>query len=264
MARPEYVPFQDSYFWTAFCESGVNLSFTLLLPLINRPLRFLCGDPCQGGFAMFHKSMLAVTAFASLATAHAAQAQSTFNFESDSLTFGGGLTSYTATDAGLTLTLTRSGSAFDVSQVSVAAFGQRTLDPFSNTGATSFLASFSSALSAFSIDFGDFGADSDAFMMTLFSGADGTGSVVGTVNVPYGTASLPGAVSTASFSGSSFQSVSFIAGSTAFPNSVYYDNLRATVAGAVPEPGTWAMMLLGFGAMGLTLRRRSRIAALAA
>jgi len=29
-------------------------------------------------------------------------------------------------------------------------------------------------------------------------------------------------------------------------------------AGSVPEPGTWAMMLLGFGAMGVSLRRRRR------
>ena len=30
------------------------------------------------------------------------------------------------------------------------------------------------------------------------------------------------------------------------------------VPGAVPEPGTWAMMLLGFGAMGMALRRSRR------
>lgn len=29
-----------------------------------------------------------------------------------------------------------------------------------------------------------------------------------------------------------------------------------TIGGAVPEPATWAMMLLGFGAMGSTIRRR--------
>jgi hypothetical protein len=28
--------------------------------------------------------------------------------------------------------------------------------------------------------------------------------------------------------------------------------------GAVPEPSTWAMMLLGFGAMGMAMRRRRR------
>jgi hypothetical protein len=31
--------------------------------------------------------------------------------------------------------------------------------------------------------------------------------------------------------------------------------------GAVPEPATWAMMLVGFGAMGLLLRSRRRAAA---
>ena len=43
------------------------------------------------------------------------------------------------------------------------------------------------------------------------------------------------------------------------------DGLRVTasnaqLAGAVPEPGTWAMMLVGFGAMGVALRRRRRVA----
>lgn len=38
-------------------------------------------------------------------------------------------------------------------------------------------------------------------------------------------------------------------------NSLEIDNLRTQ---AVPEPGTWLMMLLGFGTMGLALRRRRR------
>ena len=33
-----------------------------------------------------------------------------------------------------------------------------------------------------------------------------------------------------------------------------------SVPGAVPEPATWAMMLLGFGGMGVSLRRRRRSA----
>lgn len=32
-------------------------------------------------------------------------------------------------------------------------------------------------------------------------------------------------------------------------------------AGAVPEPATWAMLMLGFGAMGATLRRKQKVAA---
>jgi len=52
-------------------------------------------------------------------------------------------------------------------------------------------------------------------------------------------------------------------------NQIAFDNitLGSTTAGgggnAVPEPGTWAMMLLGFGAIGFTLRRRTQGARLA-
>ena len=38
---------------------------------------------------------------------------------------------------------------------------------------------------------------------------------------------------------------------------------RTAATGAVPEPGPWAMMLLGFCGMGLALRRRRRPAAIA-
>ena len=33
-----------------------------------------------------------------------------------------------------------------------------------------------------------------------------------------------------------------------------------SVSGAVPEPGTWGMMIFGFGLVGLTMRRRARAA----
>lgn len=35
--------------------------------------------------------------------------------------------------------------------------------------------------------------------------------------------------------------------------------LDGQVSGAVPEPSTWAMMLFGFGAIGVSLRRRRRV-----
>jgi len=40
------------------------------------------------------------------------------------------------------------------------------------------------------------------------------------------------------------------------PSDVQVFDYVLRVTPAVPEPATWAMMLLGFGAMGLTLRRR--------
>ena len=211
---------------------------------------------------MRHTPIVAIAFTLALAGSQTAHAQSTFNFESSATSTG--LTTYTATDSGLTLTLTRPGSTFDIVGPITAPFGTRTLSPFANeTSATSFLASFSSTLSSFSLNFGDFGADSDLFTLTAFSGANGTGSVVGTTNVNYGLGSLPGSIGTASFTGSPFQSVSFIGGSTGFPNSVYYDNFVATVTGAVPEPATWAMMLIGFGAIGVAMRRRRKLVAMA-
>ncbi|KRB91583.1 hypothetical protein ASE22_06315 [Sphingomonas sp. Root720] len=43
-----------------------------------------------------------------------------------------------------------------------------------------------------------------------------------------------------------------------------FDNLTvgSAVVSTAPEPASWAMMLLGFGAIGATLRRRSRLGAL--
>ena len=46
----------------------------------------------------------------------------------------------------------------------------------------------------------------------------------------------------------------FITTYTASSNAVLY----RTGASAVPEPATWAMMLIGFGAAGMSLRRRPR------
>lgn len=41
-------------------------------------------------------------------------------------------------------------------------------------------------------------------------------------------------------------------------SSFEFDNLAFTVAAAVPEPATWAMMLVGFGMIGATARYRRR------
>ena len=43
-------------------------------------------------------------------------------------------------------------------------------------------------------------------------------------------------------------------------NLVVYAGAAQVTAGGVPEPATWAMMLVGFGAIGGTLRRRQNVA----
>ena len=75
--------------------------------------------------------------------------------------------------------------------------------------------------------------------MTFPSGSQISGETNGVVR--YSAGSGPAIV------GARFQSAQ---------NSFEFDNLAST--GAVPEPATWAMMMLGFGAMGTMLRRRRR------
>lgn len=52
-------------------------------------------------------------------------------------------------------------------------------------------------------------------------------------------------------------------GTNADPAASLSGNVTVRAVPAVPEPGTWAMMLLGFGATGLMMRRRNRRTVLA-
>jgi PEP-CTERM motif len=213
-------------------------------------------------------SILKTSAFAIALMATSAASAATFNFEAAGVTSGGGLTTYSETDSGLTMTLTReTGTAFDINALSGAppSFGARSLSPFVSTVATQFIANFSAAVNNFSFDFGDYGpSDEDLAVANFYSGAGGTGTLLGTTSVSWlATDSFP-AFKTLSFSSTSaFLSVKFIGGSTAFPNSVFYDNFTASAVAAVPEPATWAMMLFGFGLVGSALRSRRRTMALA-
>jgi hypothetical protein len=192
----------------------------------------------------------------------------TFNFEGLAATSGGFYTSLPITVDGVTMTVTRvGGNHFDIANLSGSipsadGWGSSTLSPFFDTSNSAFIFTFSQPVSAFSIQLGDFDGDSDTQTGTAFSGANGTGSALGTFGGTWGLGNLGSGdpPQTNGISAAGILSVEFIGGSPSFPNSLYYDNVIVTTAStsAVPEPGSIVLLLTGAsGLAGLRLRRRS-------
>ena len=88
--------------------------------------------------------------------------------------------------------------------------------------------------------------------------------------VLFGGTQLFTATNTSAFGYMNFSTTSVASGAStvlAFnfqhnPNYFYLDNISVTASGingAVPEPATWAMMLIGFGAIGASMRRRRKV-----
>ena len=113
---------------------------------------------------------------------------------------------------------------------------------------------FNSAITAFGVDvigLGDVG-------MTSFFINNGSGPLAlqSNYSAPGGTVTFAGLIDSAGFTQITF--------SGSAPNDgVFFDRLRfgGTPGGVVPEPATWAMMILGFGAAGSMIRRRKAVAA---
>ena len=193
---------------------------------------------------MFAPIRVAVAASLALA-AFGAQAV-TFDFESETAGVKGPSFSMVSGGLGVTITRIGGGDVSVTSSVFPAGWGQNALSPFANTSAGAFLLTFSSAISAISVDVGDFQpSDADVFSLTAGSGST-SGSQGGTTGFPvFSTLSLSGVNSfTAVLSG----------GSASFPESVFWDNIQVT---AVPEPGTMAMLALGLAGLGVVARRRN-------
>lgn len=92
--------------------------------------------------------------------------------------------------------------------------------------------------------------------VNVFSGAGGTGTLLGSLS---GLLGDPNAfqLQTIRFSGIG-RSVTFV-GTDA---TLGVDDFNFTLAGGgggVPEPATWAMMLIGFGVVGASMRRRQKV-----
>lgn len=115
---------------------------------------------------------------------------------------------------------------------------------------------FAGGLSQLGLDYGS--ADTYNFFQLFFS--NGTNQILTGQNIiDFGTADGDQAAPRTN------GRLTFLAGAgpsitgltlTSSANSLEVDNFG--VISAVPEPSTWAMMLLGFGAMGVSVRRRRR------
>lgn len=101
-------------------------------------------------------------------------------------------------------------------------------------------------------------------VINVYSGLNSTGSLLASLALPitgngaanpacFGTNFCPYAPIGVTFAGTAF-SVDF-AGTN---NQIGFDDitLGSAIAGGVPEPATWAMMIVGMGAVGATMRRR--------
>ena len=195
-----------------------------------------------------------------------------FDFEDQAATFDpngarvGALSTLSLTNNGLTITITRQNANFDIVSNTDAQggkgpeFGDRSLDPFfvSDTNSNPFVVNFSTAATALSMDIGDYGGDSDVATINLYSGLNGTGTLLGTGSVDYDDGFFPDFATVSASSPTGFLSAVFVGGSSDFTNSVFYDNFNVTFADAVPEASGWATTLLGLGLAGGAMRLRAR------
>lgn len=108
-----------------------------------------------------------------------------------------------------------------------------------------------------------------AAAVTIYSGENKTGSILGTINLaaqhtqncsgdPNGTFCNWTNIGT-TFAGTA-KSIDFggTANFTAYDNITFGSAVAGGGTGAVPEPATWAMMISGFGAIGGAMRYRRR------
>lgn len=190
---------------------------------------------------MMQKILLAATTAAALALAGAASA-ATITFDGQS----GSATSYT--EAGVTFTPV-GGGVFSFTGTPNGTNGllgegspRQTIRADISGGATSV-----------SVDLGDYGADDDQLFLSIFDAFD---VLLGQTQFFFSSSIEGMQTLTASAPGIAYA----VMGSTAPSlngSSVYVDNFTYESAGnAVPEPATWALMIGGFGAAGLMLRRR--------
>lgn len=106
---------------------------------------------------------------------------------------------------------------------------------------------------------------STAAAVTVYDGLNGTGNVLGVINLNAQfnqncSGDPSGQFCNWSAGGVSFEGTAYSIDFGGTANQTGYDNITfgsdTPGGGAVPEPATWAMMILGFGLVGASVRRR--------
>ena len=205
------------------------------------------------------KTMFALAAAAAALAVAPANAATPFDLEGETT---GVFPSVTVMDGSLSLTITseaRAGTVF-IGGSGVGLVGQGAV---ANLGGGVFFGAFApmrftfgGVLDSVTFNYGDNGGDDDnPVSVSAFTAA---GTLLGNVGGGYNAGETGGRSITAAFSGASYYILS--SGSAdGNPNSLLWDVASYTLAGGggVPEPATWALMILGFGAVGGAMRRRS-------
>lgn len=175
----------------------------------------------------------------------------------------GALSALETTRDGLVLTITRSaGGTFDVGVMGgstfPASFGNRVLDPFVLEAIDDwFVGTFSAPVRAVTVHATDFAEDQDELALEAYTGPIGTGDFVGDALVFWSaTDSSPAFTSATVVSDElAIEQIRFRGGSpTAFPNSMFVDNVRVVRA---PEPAAAGAAAAAAAAL-RAMRRRGR------
>jgi hypothetical protein len=198
------------------------------------------------------KSLIGAAAlFAAVATATSTVAAPTLiDFE----TFVSATTAYSV--SGVTFTSGAGGTIIPIdgpngSRNMMGNYVEISEDPY-DAHVDPFLATFDALQGFVSVDLGDYAdreyGDEDLLFLEIFDAANvslgRTELLIGPIEPDYKTLSITGP----GIKSATFGSIGGLG------SSVYADNFRFDAA--VPEPGAWALMLLGFGGIGAMLRTR--------
>jgi hypothetical protein len=141
-------------------------------------------------------------------------------------------------------------------------------DPNSQEGGLFFLSgtdTFMDVAAGFTTGFSfNYASVSDSGSVSVFSGLDGTGTLLATINLSpdsSGCSSYSAAFCPFSPIGVNFAGVAESIEFAGVANEIVFDDVTfgsSTPGGGVPEPSTWAMMMLGLAGLGIAGHRRAK------